>query len=167
MKKIFLSLTIVSSMFFVSCEKEEIEETTSTTETTTEEKEGYWDVSCDYETTRVPYTVCDSVWYEGDSTSGETICDSILVGYDSLRAPIYELDCHTTLGYAGPGWKVNCETVYEIETIEVCDSVWISTEVDTGSGSGSGTDSTYVDGGSGVTTDSTGVIVVDSTSAGF
>lgn len=149
MKKIFLSLTIVSSMFFVSCEKEEIEETT---ETTTEEKDGYWEVSCDYEVTRVPYTVCDSVWYEGDSTLGETVCDSILVGYDSLRNPIYELDCYTTLGGMEAGWKVNCETVYEVETIEVCDSVWVATEVD---------------GGSGVTTDSTGIIVVDSTSAGF
>ncbi len=165
MKKIFLSLTIVSSIFFVSCEKEEIEETSGTTETTTEEKEGYWDVSCDYETTRVPYTVCDSVWYEGDSTFVETTCDSILVGYDSLRNPVYELDCHTTLGGVEAGWKVNCETLYEIETIEVCDSVWISTEVD--GGSGSGTDSTKVDGGSGVTIDSTGVTVVDSTSFGF
>ena len=144
MKKIFLSLTILSSVFFVSCEKETEEWETKTFDD--EVKDGYWDYVCDTEVKLVPYEVCDSVWVEthDSSETEEYVCDTIVVGYDSTGNAIQEIECGIVLssgwGSASGYWTTSCETKYDWKEVEVCDSVWVSTE--TGE-----TDSTWTGGG--------------------
>jgi len=142
MKKLFLSLSIVSSLFLVSCEdefainecnKQNIQEKT---ENTTEQ--GYWEVSCDQRYEVVQEERCDSIWTT--DSSNIQVCDSVLVCFDSLQNPIYDLKCQYE-GY----WEVFCYSAPTKKLVEVCDSVWVeqventdSTEVDNGHGNNQG-----------------------------
>tara|TARA_B110000114_G_C14901037_1_gene320735 strand:- start:217 stop:657 length:441 start_codon:yes stop_codon:yes gene_type:complete len=111
MKKILLSLTVISSLFLVSCEDEfapENEEnfeneTNDSTEITDSNYYGYWDYTCK--------TVYDSI--------AVLTCDSSKQGTDTVGSG-GEID---TIIFCFP--LVQCYTTYEVVQKEVCDSVWI------------------------------------------
>ena len=111
MKKILLSLTIISSLFLVSCEdefapenEENFENNTSDTSEFKIEYFGYWEYSCK--------TVYDSIEV--------LICDSSKQGADTLGF-VGEKD--TNIIYCFP--LVPCYTTYKVIQKVVCDSVWI------------------------------------------
>ena len=111
MKKILLSLTIISSLFLVSCEdefapenEENFENNTSDTSDIRIEYFGYWDYSCK--------TVYDSIEV--------LICDSFKQGTDTLGF-VGEKD--TNMVYIQP--YVPCYTTIKVIQKVVCDSVWI------------------------------------------
>ncbi len=101
MKKLFLSLSIVSSLFLVSCEDEfATNENNQTNENVHEEcsnsgSQGYWDVTCDQRYEVVYVESCDTVWVSEKNRGN------------------YELDC---------------QRVPQQQLVEVCDSVWIETD---------------------------------------
>lgn len=153
MKKLFLSLSIVSSLFFVSCEDEFSQSSDNNQKNQNGQEEsnnsgnqGYWDITCDQRYEVVYVESCDSVWVSDNETK-LTVCDSIIVGYTPNQVPIWGTDCdlidkkNTNNGY----YEVICQSVPQEQLVEVCDSVWIeqsdntdSIEVETGNGNNQG-----------------------------
>ena len=151
MKKILLSLTVLSTMFLASCEDEFDNENNNNNNGQENNDDGFWDVTCNQYYDSVAVQSCDSIWVQ-DSTQNqngtwEVVCDTIL-SWDSLQNQVYTVDCKQVFvqnNNANNGyWKTECKDTYYLQLVEECDSVWVD---DSGSNSGNN-DSTNVNNGS-------------------
>lgn len=132
MKKILFSLSLISSLFFASCEDEFADDKNNNNNNQETQEDGFWDVTCTQGYDSIEVTTCDSIWIQ-DSTQNqnngtwEVVCDSIL-SWDSLQNPFYIIDCrqvfvsnNSNSGY----WDYQCRTDLVLQYKESCDSVWV------------------------------------------
>jgi hypothetical protein len=121
MKKILLSLTIISSLFLVSCEdefapenEENFENETNDSIEITDSDYGYWDYTCKTVYDSIAVINCDSsiIYYNSNMQSNNQGNDSVGIwaGNDSNIVICQPFPCVTT---------------YEIIQKEICDSVWV------------------------------------------
>ena len=151
MKKILLSLTVISSLFLVSCEDEFAPESSDNNENITNQANdsnqttnGYWEYNCTTVYDSVEVISCDSSIMNFNSGVQviRQVCDSILM-WDSLQIPYYRLDCRIICEFDSSIVvdPVHCVTTYKVVETEVCDSVWVE---DTSGNNGSDNDSTII-----------------------
>lgn len=154
MKKLLLSAILSVPLMFMSCEKEKETDPDNDNQNNQTQDDGFWKLDCYYTTDSVVTTYCDSIWV-GDSTNQgyyETVCDSVWVtdsvwttdpnsqgqGHFEVECEVVWVSNNNQWGQNSNGyWKQDCQTGFELVTIETCDSVWVDN-----SDNGNQTDST-------------------------
>lgn len=121
MKRILVSLSIVSSLFLISCEDEFADYNLNEQNNDVTQNDGYFDITCIQYYDSVLVSMCDSIWVQ-DSSNFETICETIC-SLDSNQYQVIMQNCYDL--YKPGSWEYSCKEKYKLKIVQECDSVWV------------------------------------------